>query len=176
MKNIFKLAAAAFGAALLGAVSVAAQQGDHSSMHKMQTAPDTRTALDFPAPMRQHMLSNMRAHLESLGEILAALSAGDGAKAGKIAETQLGRGSPDAAACDPNNIGKTGAMGDMAAMMKRHMPEEMRALGMTMHDSASTFAVEAAKTPSRGDPKPALAALAQVTQNCAACHSAYRLK
>jgi hypothetical protein len=33
----------------------------------------------------------------------------------------------------------------MPKMMARHMPEEMRALGMTMHEQATRFAQEAAK-------------------------------
>ena len=56
----------------------------------MSHAPDTRKLLDFPAPMREHMLSNMRGHLQALNEILAALSIGDGPKAARIAETRLG--------------------------------------------------------------------------------------
>ena len=59
----------------------------------------------------------------------------------------------------------------MAAMMAQFMPEDMRALGLTMHESASEFAREAAKTQSGGDLKPALASLARVTQSCAACHA-----
>jgi cytochrome c556 len=177
MNKKVKLVALAFGALALGAASVAAQQNEHDHMtHMMTPAPDARQPLDFPPPMRQHMLANMRAHLEALSEILAALSAGDAAKAGAIAKARLGLESAGAAACNPSASGKTGAMGDMAAMMGRHMPEEMRALGYAMHDSASKFALEAANASSSGDLKPALAALAQVTQNCAACHSAYRLK
>jgi cytochrome c556 len=45
-----------------------------------------------------------------------------------------------------------------------------------MHESASEFAREAAKTLTGGDLKAALAALARVTQSCAACHAEYRLK
>jgi cytochrome c556 len=164
-----------FSALALGSASVAAQQGDHMA-HMMTQTPDARQSLDFPPPMRQHMLANMRDHLEALSEILAALSAGDAAKAGVIAKARLGLESAGAAACNPSAAGKTGAMGDMAAMMAQHMPEEMRALGYAMHDSASKFVVEAAKTAPGGDLKPALATLAQMTQNCAACHSAYRLK
>jgi len=158
---------------VLGAAGVAAQPGGHMAM-----APDTRQPLDFPAHMREHMLSNMRGHFVALQEILAALAAGDGAKASKIAKERLGLESPDAAAC----VKPTGAsgnmtpMGDMAAMMAKYMPEQMRALGLAMHESASAFAVEAAKMPPGGDAKPALEALAQVTQNCAACHAVYRLR
>ena len=145
-------------------------------MHMMSHAPDTRKALDFPPPMREHILSNMRSHLQALSEILAALSTGDGPKAGKIAETRLGLDSPEAAACMPKSVTTESSTQNMAAMMAKYMPEEMRALGLAMHHSASAFAREAAKARTGADLKPAIAALAQVTQNCAACHAAYRLK
>ena len=98
------------------------------------------------------------------------------AKAAKIAETRLGVESPGAAACVPNSGTTDHSTHDMAAMMAQFMPEDMRALGLTMHESASEFAREAAKTQSGGDLKPALASLARVTQSCAACHAEYRLK
>ena len=93
--------------------------------------------------------------------------------AAKIAETRLGAASPGAAACKPN--AKTGELGDMPAMMAKHMPDEMRALGMTMHEQASKFAQEAGKIGPGGDMRPALAELSQVVQACNACHAAYRL-
>jgi cytochrome c556 len=64
----------------------------------------------------------------------------------------------------------------MTAMMAEHMPDEMLNLGFAMHAAASTFAREAANAQQSKDVKPALAALLQVTQSCAACHSAYRLQ
>ncbi|MFY9834575.1 MAG: hypothetical protein WAK66_17925 [Methylocystis sp.] len=173
MSMKFKFAGAAL-VALLGAAAPAAGQMDHMAM--MSHAPDTRKLLDFPAPMREHMLSNMRGHLQALNEILAALSIGDGPKAARIAETRLGVESPGAAACVPNSGTTDHSTHDMAAMMAQFMPEDMRALGLTMHESASEFAREAAKTQSGGDLKPALASLARVTQSCAACHAEYRLK
>jgi cytochrome c556 len=115
----------------------------------------------------------MRAHLVALGEIVTALSAGDSAKAAAIAETRLGLDSPSAEACNPNRSTNTTAM---AAMMAEHMPDEMRNLGFAMHAAASTFARETAKAQQSNDVKPALAALSQVTQSCAACHAAYRLQ
>ena len=179
MSMKFKFAGAAHGVmlglgVLLGAAAPASGQMDHMAM--MSHAPDTRKLLDFPAPMREHMLSNMRGHLQALNEILAALSIGDGPKAGKIAETRLGVESPGAAACVPNSGTTDHSTHDMAAMMAQFMPEDMRALGLTMHEFASEFAREAAKTQSGGDLKPALASLARVTQSCAACHAEYRLK
>jgi hypothetical protein len=153
----------------LGLAAAAAQDHDHASM--MMQRGDDRQLLDFPPPMRDHMLTNMRAHLAAVDEILIALSDGDGARAAKIAESRLGLASPNAMACV-----KGEAAGGMAAMMAMHMPEEMRALGTTMHQSASDFARQAAALPANGDVRPALAALAKVTQACGACHAAYRLK
>lgn len=143
------------------------------SMHSMAPSADSRQVVDFPPPMRQHMLGNMRAHLAALGDILQALSTGDDATAAKIAETRLGLDSPGAAACNPN---RSANASPMASMMAEHMPEEMRNLGLAMHVSASKFAVEATKAQTSHDPKPALAALSDITQRCVACHAAYRLK
>lgn len=161
--------------AVLGAVGVAAQQSEHMGMPL-----DTRQPLDFPPHMRKHMLMNMRSHLEALGEILAALGEGDGVKAGAIAKARLGLELPAAAACLKPGASAASAkmspMVDMASMMAEHMPPQMREMGYAMHEFASAFAVEAAKMPPGGDAKPALKALAQVTQNCAACHAEYRLK
>jgi hypothetical protein len=172
------LAVGAFCAALAVAPSRAEEQGhmDHMDMghdHMAMSMPheDARRLLDFPDPMRNHMLGNMRGHLTAVGEILAALSDGDGPRAAKIAEQRLGVESPNAMACV-----KGEAAGGMAAMMAKHMPEEMRTLGMTMHQSASDFAKIAAATAPNGDLRPALASLAKVTEACSACHSAYRLK
>lgn len=165
----------ATGLAVLGAVGVAAQQQDHMAMPM-----DTRQPLDFPTHMHKHMLMNMRSHFEALGEIVAALGEGNGAKASNIANERLGLQSPAAAACLKPGTKPDGAnmspMGDMAAMMAEYMPPHMREMGYAMHEFASAFAVEAAKMPPGGDAKPALKALAQVTQNCAACHAEYRLK
>jgi hypothetical protein len=159
-----------------GTPPVFAEQDAHQHMSMMEHAPDARQVLDFPAPMRMHMLSNMRSHLDALSQILAALSSGEGAKAGEIARARLGLQSPGAAACNPKAAGETGAENPMAMMMAHHMPEEMRALGYAMHESASDFAVEAEKTSKGGNPTAALAALSKVTENCVGCHTAYRLK
>ena len=170
LHRIFAFIAAA---AMIGVSSVSAQDEGHMSMPMMSQAEDSRQLVDFPPHLRQHMLSNMRSHLEALEEILTALSAGDSSKAAKIADTRLGLDSPGAAACNPESSGNMSAM---AAMMAEHMPIEMRGLGLAMHQSASDFAKEAAKVQPGDDMKPTLAALSQVTQRCAACHSAYRLR
>jgi hypothetical protein len=162
--------------AVLFAVSLTllgqAQDDSHRSMSMMPRAAGGRQLLDFPPQLREHMLGNMRGHLEAVGEILEALAAGDGAKAAMIAETRLGLHSPGAAACNPTQGANTTAM---AAMMAEHMPDSMRELGFSMHEAASRFAHEAAKAQQSNDLKPVMASLAEVTQRCAACHAAYRL-
>lgn len=156
---------------VLFVASASAQMRGH-----MEMAPDQRRRLDFPPMMQTHLLGNMRSHFVALQEIMSALAAADGGKAAKVARERLGVESPNAAACVQPKEGGMSHMGDMAAMMAHHMPDEMRAMGLAMHESASAFADVAEKIPPGGDIKPALAALAQVAQNCAACHAAYKLR
>ena len=168
-----KIIFAAIGAcSLFGAAAIAEDHHDHMQMmSKMQK--DTRIEVDVPDPMKNMMLTNMRGHQQAIADILAALAKGDGEGAATIANTRLGVAAPGSAACKPN--AKTGELGDMPKMMASHMPEEMRALGMTMHAQADKFAEEAAKVKQGGDLRPALAELGQVVQACNACHNAYRL-
>ncbi|MCC3245678.1 hypothetical protein LG047_10130 [Methylocystis sp. WRRC1] len=165
--------AAACGLSLFAAAAIAQDSDHHEHMQMSPKMKDARIEVDVPGPMKAKMLANMRGHQEAVAEILAALSKGDGAAAAKIAQTRLGAGSPGSAACKPN--AKSGELGDMPAMMAKHMPDEMRALGMTMHQQADKFAEEAAKVKQGGDLRPALAELSQVVQACNACHAAYRL-
>lgn len=157
---------------------------DHGSMdhhmHMMAIGEDARTVLDFPPPLRDHMLANMRGHLQTLSEILGAVAAGDYPAAANLADARLGVASPAATGCRLPESGAGPAplaqAGDMDAMMGRFMPEDMRKLGMAMHLAATGFAIEARKAAGTGDGRAAGAALAQVTQRCVTCHSAYRLR
>jgi hypothetical protein len=166
------LAAAIGGLSLIGAAAIAEDHHDHMQMMS-KMAKDARIEVDVPDPMKAKMLENMRGHQQAIAEILAALAKGDGPAAAKIADDRLGMGSPGSAACKPN--AKSGELGDMPKMMASHMPDEMRALGMTMHAQATKFAEEAARVKQGGDLRPALAELGQTVQACNACHAAYRL-
>lgn len=159
--------------------SVAAQEHgmmDHS-MPMAAGSSEGRQLANFPPHMRQRFLTTMRGHLDALSSILAALAEGNHVKAGQIAAARLGLNSPAAAGCKVATHGsdkqkKSGSM-DMEQMMSRYMPQGMREAGLAMHQSASDFAVVAAKT---GDAKLTYPALARVTQHCVACHSAYRVR
>ncbi|WP_374339371.1 hypothetical protein [Methyloversatilis sp.] len=128
--------------------------------HELSATDDPRTAVDFPPPMRRHLLSNMRDHLDTLARVQAALAAGEHERASALAEQRLGmtsltlHGAHDAA---------------------RHMPEGMRELGSAMHRQASRFAVSVQDAAVTGDLRPALSSLAELTGACASCHAAYRL-
>ena len=130
--------------------------------------------------MREHILFNMRDHLNAVSEILAAMSSGYYADAAKIAKTRLGMDSPAAEACKaPSATSGATRMSqpmNMHQVMAQYMPEGMRKAGLAMHQAASDFATEAGKAEKSGDAKPAYAALARVTQQCTACHAAFRVQ
>jgi hypothetical protein len=128
--------------------------------HPGAPAEDTRVLVQFPAPLREHMLGNMRIHVSALNEIMAALASGHEDKAAHVAEWQLGLSSLKA---------------HRAAELGKYMPKEMQAIGGEMHRAASRFAIEAQNAGVTDDLRPALAALSKVTAQCVACHAAYRV-
>ena len=150
---------AALLACLVAAGCGATDHARHAS-HEPPAA-DGRQAVEFPEPMRTHTLANMRDHLAALQEIQQALAAGAYDRAADVSEKRLGMTSLRAHGSH-----------DVA----KFMPEGMQAAGTAMHRSASRFAVAALDTGATGDVRPALSALARVTQQCVACHSAYRVQ
>lgn len=130
------------------------------NMQSTNAQSDPRQLVEFPAQMRQHMLGNMRDHLTAISEIQQALSSGDFDKAADIAETRIGMSSLSAHG---------------ASHMAAFMPDKMQAIGTQMHRSASRFAVIAQESAVDGNVKNALAGLAKITQNCVACHAAFRV-
>ena len=121
---------------------------------------DPRQLVQLPPPMRQHMLRNMRDHLQAISEIQQALSSGHFDTAADIAENRLGMSS----------LTTHGA-----SHLASFMPEEMQNIGTAMHRSASQFAVIAQQSAVDGDFQSAIAGLAKVTQQCVTCHAAYRV-
>jgi hypothetical protein len=117
---------------------------------------DGRQKVELPEMMKQHMLGNMRDHLAALHEIQVALAKGELDKAGDIAEARIGMSS---------------LASHNAAHMAPYMPKGMQDIGTAMHHAASRFAVTARE----GDALRALDSLSQVTEQCIACHAAYRL-
>jgi cytochrome c556 len=122
---------------------------------------DARQLVPMPSMMQQHMLRNMRDHLAALTEIQQALGSGAFERAADIAENRLGMSS--LASHD-------------AAHMAPHMPKEMQEIGTQMHREASQFARLAQEAAVDMNVKQAIAKLASLTQQCVACHAAYRIQ
>ncbi|HET9652781.1 MAG TPA: hypothetical protein VFP36_11340 [Usitatibacter sp.] len=136
---------------------------DPAAMHMHDPAApasDARELVNFPAPMREHTLANMRDHLQTLQEINAALSRNEFEKASALAEQRLGMTSLELHG---------------AAHLAAFMPKPMQEMGTGMHRAASRFAIAAQDASVSHDLRPALAALSDVMRQCAACHAAYRL-
>ena len=113
--------------------------------------------VELPVPMRQHMLGNMRDHLQAISAIEDALATGAFDRAGQIAEQRLG-------------LSSLAAHG--AEHMAPYMPKEMQGLGTGMHRAASRFALVVQETSADGDLKKAIGSLAAVMFSgvgCAAC-------
>ena len=127
-----------------------------STLKAVAADDDPRSKVVFPEMMKNHMLENMRDHLLSLHEIETALARGDFDKAGDIAEARIGMSSLEA---------------HHASQMAPYMPKPMQDIGTEMHHAASRFAI----TAKEGDLRHSLEALSKVTQQCVACHAAYRV-
>ena len=117
---------------------------------------DARTLVAFPDMMKAHMLGNIRDHLLALHEIQMALGDGQLDRAGDIAEARIGMSS---------------LIAHNASHMAPYMPKAMQDIGTEMHHAASRFALSAKE----GDLPKSLQNLAQVTQQCVACHATYRI-
>lgn len=149
------------GTVLIG--GIASAQHHRNQAHKGHAAapPDTRRLVQFPPPLVEHTLANMRDHLVALQVIIEALAQ---AKYDAAAETAEGR------------LGMSSLRLHGAHQVAPFMPEGMKAAGTAMHRAASRFAIEAQNSGVTGDLKPALVALGEVMNACVACHAGYRLK
>ena len=124
-------------------------------------ADDARTPVELPPMMAAHMLSNMRDHLTALNDIQRALATHDFKRAADVAEARLGTSS----------LASHGA-----EHMAPYMPKAMRAIGTAMHAAASRFARTAQEAALDDDLSKPTAALADVTQQCVACHAQFRIR
>jgi hypothetical protein len=118
---------------------------------------DSRQLVELPEMMQQHMMSNMRDHLQTLNQILIYLGNDQMDMAADLAEQRLGMSSLDLHG---------------ASRMAKFMPEGMREAGTNMHKKASRFALIAEE----GDLLAAYKKLAELTTSCVSCHSGYRIR
>lgn len=123
-------------------------------------ADDPRQRVELPPMMQQHMLANMRDHLQALSDIQRALARHEFTQAADIAEQRLGM---------------TSLQAHGAQHMGKFMPQGMRAIGTAMHRAASRFALAVESAGAGGELPPVLDAMADIMQQCTACHNAYRV-
>lgn len=161
MRKIFIILLLASPAIFVGRLTAEQQHSDAHQQEAGKPAGDERELVELPAPIREHMLANMRDHLLALHEIQQALAKNQENTAAKIAEQRLGL---------------TSLKAHGAHELAKFMPEGMRAIGSEMHRSASRFVIEAQNSGVTDDLRPALQALAKVTAQCVQCHAAYRLQ
>ena len=144
------------------------QNADMEHLHQMHTMhsgntanQDHRIEVDFPAPMKDHILANMRDHLQTISQIHEAMGKGQYDQAAQLAEDRLGM----------NALKLHGAYEN-----SKFMPQGMQEAGTAMHRNASKFAIEVQNAAATGDMKPALIALSDTTKACVTCHAGFRLK
>lgn len=144
-----------------------AQEHSMNPQHQMPAGEETarpadaRQVADFPAPLKEHELANMRDHLRTLSEIQNYLAKYDFDRAADLAEKRLGMSSFDLHGSHE---------------VAPYMPKGMQEAGTALHHAASRFAVAAQDAAVDRDLGRALGALNEVTQTCVACHAAYRLR
>lgn len=122
-------------------------------------AEDPRVPIKLPPDVRAAFMEEMRHHMDSLDDIIAALAAADFGAAAKAARTELAIG---------------GGKG-----FGRFMPIEFREMGMAMHRAAADFADVAASAPAEASGaywKKAVGALEDISAQCRGCHSAFRVE
>lgn len=129
------------------------------------SGPDARAVIRMSAAQREELRAQMRAHLESVHAILAALAAADweavGAAAGELGGS--GRGQ---------SIGR-GPGRPAAHSFRSALPEAWFSFARPMHQSFRKIADGAGREHRSGE---AIAALAEATAHCMACHSSFRIE
>ncbi len=150
------------GIAFVGLITIAV--GLPLAVQSVKAVEDTRELVKLPQMMQAHMLANMRDHLVALDEILGQLAQGRTDKAAEIAEKRLGMSSLSLHGAE--HLGK-------------FMPKAMGQIGTQMHRAASRFVIAAQNAefePGKESQRKVYGALQKVTENCNACHQAYRIR
>ena len=127
-------------------------------------AQDSRELVKLPAPMQEHMLSNMRDHLVTLNDIIGDIAEEKYDQAAKLVEQRLGMSSLTA---------------HDAAHMAPFMPKPMQDMGTNMHHAASQLVIvlqDTSITPDAQSMRRIDKAIHQITSACTSCHAAYRIR
>ena len=146
------------GFALLGATALNSFADDNDSMMHMnhhamhESIIDTRISLNLSPEMKQHQLSIMRSHVESVQSIVGLISIGDFDQASKVAHAKLGL---------------THEMKQMCGMFGN---EQFEKLGLAFHKSGD----ELGNALQTKDVSKSLQALHDTIGYCVQCHASFR--
>lgn len=139
-----------------GPVYADGQNNIHEMLESQRVSvPDDREELRLPEHIKVKQKRMMRGHMSTLSDITAALAKNDLKKA---AETARGLG------WTPEEEEKCSAVSDLAG------EEDFLTLGMAVHRKAD----ELASAAGAGDRDKALYLLAELIDNCNACHHRFR--
>lgn len=166
-----------------------------------QAEEDMRQPVSLSPEIQGQFLAEMRTHMDTLNEIIAAIGAGDFKEAGDIAALRLDFGhkmwekmaedglSPEEieqkkAQMRAKGMGTGSGQGMGQGMgagkgMGAHMPAEFRDMGRAFHESGAELAAVLRAMPE--DPnveqyKAVVDALAVVTSNCSSCHATFKIQ
>ncbi|MBY0576870.1 MAG: cytochrome C [Gallionellaceae bacterium] len=124
--------------------------GEH--MHHGDAMGDQRVSLGLSPEMKQHQLSNMRAHLEAIHSIIGLIAKKEFSKASEVAYSKLGL---------------TEEMKQMCDMFSN---EDFKKLGMAFHKSGDVLGEVLLKK----NATQSLHALSNTMGYCVECHAAFR--
>ncbi len=131
----------------------AMEQMTHHHMMQMKEADaDKRISLKLPPQMKQHQLSNMRAHLEAVEDIIGLIAEENFDKASQIAHSKLGL---------------TERMKQMCNMFDN---DDFKNMGLAFHKSGDALG-DVLQTK---DTAKSLRALRSTMNYCVQCHAAFR--
>ena len=122
------------------------------TMHHGKMSADNRTSLNLSPMMKQHQLTNMRAHLAAVQEIIIQISAGDFSQASNTAHKKLGLTK------------------EMEAMCSSFGSDTFKELGISFHKSADDLG----EILEKGNTEESLAALGKTMSYCVACHAQFK--
>ena len=173
---------------LLSLISSLSAQAEETVNHTHRMSiinSDSRQLVKYPHDVRVHALANMRGHLQALAEIMEAFANAKYVEAAEIADKRLGMESPESAGCQmdmqkmdmkmmPKPMSDTARLDHQMSLL---MPARMRELGQNMHKAANEFAVNSREASNNSKSITAAAiSLANITQQCVACHESYRMQ
>lgn len=126
---------------------------DHMPMHNTSQDDDDRLSLGIKGtPQGAHQLSNMRAHMTALAEIVKHMNSDQYDEASSVAQEKLGL---------------TVSMNSMCGSFGNKSFETM---GVAFHKSADDLA----QTLKTKDQKKSMVALEKVMNGCVLCHSTFK--